>query len=180
MDLCTQRIPHALGIATPCIAERAHRLGPPSNDRRTPRAVIVRYLNYVDRVNILKSYRNSKAPQLDGHKLLIFADYSQEVSKRCKALQPVCNTLFQQGIKFTLAYPATLRFTAPYGESKSFTHPEDAWHYLQSNLRLPMDTSGPPPPPSHRVSAPRDQRSPRKDPAKKLRLTDMSGRYKPA
>lgn len=57
---------------------------PLQNDRRSPCPVIVRYLNYSDRVALLRSFRKSKALQLDGHKLLMFADYSQEVSRRRK------------------------------------------------------------------------------------------------
>lgn len=78
-------VPHAsrvtLGLKSLCLVERAHRLLSPSNHRLSPRPVIVRYLNYLDRVALLQSFHNSKALQVDGHKLLMFADYSQEVSQ---------------------------------------------------------------------------------------------------
>lgn len=101
-DICTLRIRSALGITTSCMVERAHSIGTP-NDRHTPDPVIVRNLNYTNRVNILRSFRNSKSFQLDSHKLL-FADYSQEVSRRRKAFHPIFKALFQKGVKFTLAY----------------------------------------------------------------------------
>lgn len=132
-------------------------------------------LNYTDRVNILRSFRNLKSFQLDGHKLILFADYSQEVSRRRKAFQPICQALFQKGVKFTLAYQATLHFTDPSGDPKSFSHPEEASHYLQAYLHIPMDTSNGPAPP--RTTEPRDQRSPRKDPPKRFRFSN-SGRNK--
>lgn len=91
----------------------------------------------MDRVNILKSFWNSKLLQLDGNKLLLFTDYSQEVSQ---SFQQICQALFQNSIKFTLAYPATLRLTDSSGEQKSFTHPDEASHFMQSYLHIPMDT----------------------------------------
>lgn len=65
-------------------------------------------LNYADRVAILKSFHNANSFQLDGHKLLIFADHSQEVSRRRKSFQPIYSALHLKGVKFTLAYPAIL------------------------------------------------------------------------
>lgn len=166
-------ISHALGITMPCIVKRAHQLGPPSNDRGIPRPVIVRYLNYSDRVNILKSFRNSKSLQLDGHKLLLFAGYSPEISLKRKAFQPIRAALYQKGVKFTMAYPPILRFTDPSGDSKSLPHPEEAQQYMQAYLHILIDTLAPSTP-SH-LATPRDQHSPSKDLAKKCCLSDSSG-----
>lgn len=139
----------------------------------TQRPIIVRYLNYADRFNILRSFWNFKSLQLDSHKLLLFEDYSQEVSHRSKEFQPICAALYKNKIKFTLAYPAILRFTDPSDNSKSFSHPEEAMHFLQAYLHTPVDTSAPSTP--SRLPEPRDQRSPKNDPAKKLCLTDFYG-----
>lgn len=111
-DICTSDIPSTLGITSLCIVERAHRMETPSNEERTPQPVIVSYLDYTDRVNVLKSFRNSKSLQIDGFKLLLLVDYSQEVSRRWKAFQPICAALYQKGVKFTLAYPA-IQFHRP-------------------------------------------------------------------
>lgn len=110
---------------------------------------------------ILKSFRNAKSLQLDSHKLLLSADYSQEVALRCKAFQPSCNTLFQKGIQFTLAYPAILKFTNQSGEPNSFTHPGKATNYIQAYLYISMDIQ-PPAAPSLSPNN-RDLRSPKKD-----------------
>lgn len=142
-DICSTHIPCTLGISSPFTVERAHQLGAPSKDRCTPRPVIVRFLNYADRVNILKSFSNSKSLQLDSYKLLSFADYSQEVSRRCKASQPICAALLQKGVKFTLVNPAILRLSDPAGDPKTHSHPEKAMQYLQALLYIPMDTSAP-------------------------------------
>lgn len=117
-DISIRHISNALGITTPCMMEKAHCLGTPSNDRCTPHPVIVCYLNYMDRVSILKSFCNSKLLQLNGNNLFMFTDYSQEVSRRRKAFQTICQALYQKGVKFTLAYPANLRLTDPSGDPK--------------------------------------------------------------
>lgn len=103
--------PGSSGISTPCIVKRDHRLGAPSNDRHSACPIIVCYLNFSDRVYILRLFWKSKSLQLNGHKLLMFADYTQEVLCRCKAFQPICTALYQKDIKFTLAFPAVLCFT---------------------------------------------------------------------
>lgn len=73
-------------------------------------------------VAILKSFQNAKSFQLEGHKLLIFADYLQATH----LLSP-------------LAYPAILRLTDQAGETKSSSHPEEAASYLFSYLHIPPD-----------------------------------------
>lgn len=172
-ELCNTRIPAALGITTPCIVERAHRMGAPSNDRRSPRPTIVRHLKYLDRVAILKSFRNVNFFQLEGHKLLIFADYSQEVSCKHKVFQPICSALHLKGVKFTLAYPAILHLTNQAGETKSFSHPEDAASYLQVHLHIPQELS--PMDTSRYPKGPREQRRPRKDPPKRILYSNNPG-----
>lgn len=53
--ICT--LPQALGLATKCTVERAHRLGGFIPDSKTPWQVIVRYLNYADKNSILQKFR---------------------------------------------------------------------------------------------------------------------------
>lgn len=112
-DLCPIHIPKALGLHEKCVVEWAHRLGALSNERKSPRPIIVWFLNYGDRSAILQSFHNLCSLQIDGHKFLIFADYSPKVSCRHKSFQPICSALHQRGIKFTLAYPAILHFHPP-------------------------------------------------------------------
>lgn len=112
---------------------------------------------------------------IEGHKLLLFADYSVEVSRKRKEFQPVCAELYKRGIRFTLAYPAVLRLQAPDGEQIILQSLDKANAFLQSLS------------PSHTASdsyadrvkhGPREQRSPRKDPPKRLKpsaLLDQPG-----
>lgn len=85
MRLCTKVIPEALGILTPTPVDRAHRLGPINADRKTPRATIAAYLHYTDKAMILQRFRNNRHLVIEDISLLIFADYSAELSKRRSA-----------------------------------------------------------------------------------------------
>lgn len=106
--------------------ERAHRIGAQSEDRTRPRPVIARYLNYADCTDLLQAFRKSRSVEFEGQKILLFADYSAEVSRKRKDFQQVCNELYKKGIHFTLAYPAILRLQAPDGEQLTIHSPEKA------------------------------------------------------
>ncbi|XP_018430616.1 PREDICTED: DENN domain-containing protein 3-like, partial [Nanorana parkeri] len=66
------------GFPAPCKVKRAHRVGPLNTERKTPRPVIVRFLDYTDRLAALQAYRAKKELHLEEKRLLIFADYSAE------------------------------------------------------------------------------------------------------
>lgn len=170
LDICTSALPEALGLHRRCTVERAHRIGAPSNEQNRSRPIIAKYLNYADRPDILQSFRKSRSVLIEGHKLLIFADYSAEVSRKCKEFQPVCAELFKRNVSFTLAYPAVLCLQAPDGEQLKFQSPEKATaflHTLSSPAKHPSSDTY-----TEKVkSGPREQRSPRKDLPKHLKHT---------
>lgn len=83
-ELCAQHILEALGLPAPCTMEHAHLMGAFATDRKSPRPIIAKYLNYSDKAVILQKYRQSRSLQIDGVKVLIFTDYSIEVSKKEK------------------------------------------------------------------------------------------------
>lgn len=120
LDLCQTALPKALGIHHPCIAERAPRLGPPQQDRQTPRPVIVQYLNYADRQLFLQQFRNRTEVLIDDNALLLFTDYSAEVSRKRRAFSTVCSKLHRDKIRFMLVCPATLKVTLPGGATTLF------------------------------------------------------------
>lgn len=78
---------------------------------------------------------------IDGHRLLIFADYSQEVSGKRRAFSPVCASLYNYRIKFILAYPAIQHVETPSGERVTFLKPEEAEEFVQ---KLPNDMQSSP------------------------------------
>lgn len=130
LELCQVDIPRALGLREQCIAERAHRVGPLFTDRQSPRPIIVRYLNYVDRLNVLQKFRTQNTLDIEGHRLLLFADYSAKLSKKRRAFSTIRTQLHNKKIKFVLTYPAVLRITTPDGDQHPFEDPEEAEQFL--------------------------------------------------
>lgn len=58
-------------------------------DRKSPRPIIAKYLNYSDKTFILQKFRQSRSLQIDGMRVFIFADYFIEVSKKKEGF-PTC------------------------------------------------------------------------------------------
>lgn len=122
MLFCEQELPTALGLPHRCKVERAHRLGPDlrpdktikthstSEARERPRQVMVKYLDYTDKTNILCVFKRLKEGlNVRGHKILISGDFSAEVVQKRRAFSPLCSTLCHRQICFALLYPAILR-----------------------------------------------------------------------
>lgn len=124
LELCKCAIPFALGMKHSCMVKRAHRLGQPHPKRTSLRPIIANFLNCQKKIAILQQFRRAGSMRIERHKLLMFADYSQEVSRK-RDFSQICATLHSKHIKFTLAYPATLYVQASIGVKMSFTTPID-------------------------------------------------------
>lgn len=123
-------------------SEKAHRLGPPNPECISPRAVIVEYLNYADKAEILQYYRRDKVLEVKGFRLLLFADDSLKVLHKRKVFSQVCGSLYHKEVKFTLAYPTILHVQPPSGERVSFTTPQEAKSFIHSLKPVPpLETS---------------------------------------
>lgn len=131
IDSCSRHA-LALGMTSPCIVERPHRLGMLQPEKQGSRPAIAKYLNYAEKAQILQRFRSKGELIVGGHSILLFADYSPEVSRKRKAFGKVCSALFEQQIKFALLYPATLHVTTQNGKQLSFTDPLEAEAYLGS------------------------------------------------
>ncbi|XP_069830657.1 uncharacterized protein [Dendropsophus ebraccatus] len=139
LHLCEVTLPTMLGIQHPCKVEKAHRLGPNMRSgpnkgippglqqKERPRLSIVKYLDFTDKVAIRKAFRNRREPlELDGHRLLIFGDFSAEVTRRRRLFSPICTALYQQQVRFALIYPATLKVFHQDGSFSTFTSVDEA------------------------------------------------------
>lgn len=152
--------------------ERAHCIGPQQDQQPKPRLVIVRYLNYANKHILLQHYCRARGLSADCHKLLLFTDYSVEVSKQRKSFAPICSQLHQHNLKFSLAYPAVLRLHSPQGDKMSFTSSADAQQYVESLLVGDMASTSimddtPSAPSSPAPSSSKHQISPVKYPSKR-------------
>lgn len=137
MDICQTDIPRAMGLKVQYTAERAHRIGPPLQDRQSPRPVIVRYLNYADKNTILQKFWSQASLEIDGIRLLLFADYSAKLSKKRKLFSPLCSMLHDKKIKYALTYPAILRITSADGQQRAFEDTEEAEAFINSHIEHP-------------------------------------------
>lgn len=112
------------------LAEAAHH----------PRLVIMKHLDFNDKMEILCAYRKKETTlQLKGTKILLFEDFSVEVSKRHRAFGEVCSQLFHWKTRFRLVYPATLIMSPEDGPPQSLTAPEKAKKAL--NKRFPVENT---------------------------------------
>lgn len=91
--------------------ERAHRVGPlkepkkltSSNTNQIPRQIICKYFCYSDKEDILRVYRLRREPLIiRGFKVLLFADYSAEVTKKVEPLVIYERDSTGRGLDFNL------------------------------------------------------------------------------
>lgn len=95
--LCETDLPRALGVDRRCHVERAHRIGQdaphrtPSKDGRDklPRQVIMCFLDFNDKTDILKAFRRRNTTlELKGAKILLFEDFSADVAGHRRPIAP--------------------------------------------------------------------------------------------
>lgn len=140
-DMCAfleKSLPEILGpenFTGPLVIERAHRIGRFSEDRpdSPPRAVIMKFLNYADKVRIQKAARAKGTVMLDKSKLMLFSDVSADLHKKRKRFDMVKKGLRELNIpelRYGILHPATLCVTYK-GKRHLFNSPPDAQRFLQ-------------------------------------------------
>lgn len=131
-----QWLPEALQLKKPHdrpIIERAHRLGPESANIHTrPRQTIAKFLNFLDKEAILQAFRKNRQLTFRGQRILIFQDYSAQLSAKRREFTPICKVLSTHRIKFTLLYPAKLKITHN-GTIEIFDNTQQAKDFLATN-----------------------------------------------
>lgn len=110
IKLCQDVLPDLLGIKEPCVVGRAHRLGPPQpQERKSPRPVMVKYFNYMDKMAISQAFRDRRSLTYDENSLLLFAQpMFLGSARRFKN----CMLLHGKQMRFTLAYLVLPRVTS--------------------------------------------------------------------
>lgn len=93
--ICETELPRALGIQRSCRVERAHRTGRSDaaqgrsgkDSNRPPRQVIMRFLDYNDKVDLLREFRKRKDPlKIRGDKVLMFERFFSGGGKKTEIL----------------------------------------------------------------------------------------------
>ncbi len=104
-------IPQLLGqdnFPTLPIIEWAHRSPTVrQSGRASLRPVMVKLLNFQDKLKILRIAREKKL-EYNGTRVYIYPDFSADLIKRCRSFDPVKRKLRELNIKYFLRYPCTL------------------------------------------------------------------------
>ncbi len=112
--------------------ERAHRVPPrPPTPGERPRALIVKLHNFQDKARIMQAARAASQLVYKRHNISIFEDFSTAIMRKRQAFGNVKKRLREQGIRFAMTYPATLRVQHNSGE-KFFKQPTQAESFLDS------------------------------------------------
>lgn len=92
---------------TPPIIERAHRT--PTflhNERTGPRPILIKLLNFQDKVRIFRLAREKKELVFKGTR--IYPDFNAELTQKCRCFDTVKRTLRELNFKYSLWYLCTL------------------------------------------------------------------------
>uniref|UniRef100_A0A3Q1C1U7 L1 transposable element RRM domain-containing protein n=1 Tax=Amphiprion ocellaris TaxID=80972 RepID=A0A3Q1C1U7_AMPOC len=106
----------------PPVIERAHRVGGPirghapgsRESTARPRAVVMKFLNFADKVRVIQAARKKGNIFVDNNKVMFFPDLSSDLLKRRKVFDPVRKELAShsiRGLRYGIIYPATLLVT---------------------------------------------------------------------
>lgn len=128
-------------------------------DRKDPRPVIARYLNYAEKIEILQNFWNQRNLIIDGHSLLLFSNYFMEISRKCKAFGKECSLLYKRQIRFSLGYPAILYLTSRSERQHVFRDPAEVELFLTQLQEESIPEGSLPPRTNHTSSATKDQQA---------------------
>lgn len=132
MESCVRRVlSEGLGVDGEFEVERAHRsLAPLPNDGQPPRPVLIRFLRKSARDKVVKAARERRGIDWEGIRLSLFPDMTQELAEKRKTFTTVERALQRLNVRYTLAHPASLRFT---WKNQIFTSAKDAEKFIRIN-----------------------------------------------
>ncbi|KAK7895564.1 hypothetical protein WMY93_020889 [Mugilogobius chulae] len=121
-DLCmflTKWIPEVLGAENfggplPLLIESARRVGRLQDTAMHPRVVIMKFLNYADKVKAMAAARRKGTVYYDGKKVMFFQDFSTDLIKQRKTFDTVKRLLSSLSIpdlRFGIIHPAKMLVT---------------------------------------------------------------------
>ena len=108
--------------------ERVHRVGPKRDDGRS-RHVLARFLRFSAREAVLRAAREKRRVEWEGNRISFFQDLSQDVLQQRRKFDMVKKQLQEQGMSYSMVYPATLKVSVN-NRSHTFTSPDAAAAFL--------------------------------------------------
>lgn len=129
-------IPETLGkerFTSPLVVERAHRVpGFRANSNAPPRALIMKFLNYRDKVQVMVAARAKGDILVGAERVRFFPDQSTELREKCRAFDGVKAKFKERGARYGILYPAVLLVTLD-GRRHTFKTPSEAEKFLRSS-----------------------------------------------
>lgn len=111
----TRLIHQVLGqenFSSPLMIERAHRSPTVrQNPRDKPRPILIKLLNFQDKVRILRLAREKKQLEFQGSRIFIYPDFSAELTKKRRSFDSVKRKLRNLNMNYFIRYPSTLCVT---------------------------------------------------------------------
>ena len=114
--------------------ERAHRTPPRApQPGAPPRSLIAKFLNFRDKVAILRLAREKGPLKFNGNNISIYPDFSAEVQRQRVSFAAVKDRLRNEGLPYAMLFPAKLRIIHE-GKAHFCTCPKDAMAWLDARF----------------------------------------------
>uniref|UniRef100_A0A3B1JIU5 L1 transposable element RRM domain-containing protein n=1 Tax=Astyanax mexicanus TaxID=7994 RepID=A0A3B1JIU5_ASTMX len=135
IDFVAGLLPKLLGesnFESPLLVDRAHRsLRPRPPDGARPRPIIARIHLFQAKEKILQLRRSTGPLQFQGHKILIFPDYTSAVIEKRRQFAETLGVLREMKITHSLRFPARLQVTFD-NQLHTFLEPSGARVFVES------------------------------------------------
>lgn len=134
-------IPEALNkvaLQSSVVLERAHRIGPLRDNKTPPRTLIMKFLNYKDKLAVTEAARAKKEIKYKDQQVRFYPDLAEGIQKMRKQFDPIRKELRNLGIRHGLIHPARLLITYE-GKTCTLKTPQEAQDFIQE---IRKDTSG--------------------------------------
>lgn len=140
IQFMSQLIPSLLGrenFPSSPVIERAHR-SPTQRpkDRDTPRPIIMKMLNFQDKMKIIRLARAKRKVEFNGSRVYFNPDLSADLARRHKSFANIKRELRDRKIKYFVRYPCTLCVSIA-GKEQRFDCPEHAEAVLKTAPNSP-------------------------------------------
>lgn len=107
-------LPDALELAplrTKLTLERAHRIGPRTQNRSSPRTIIMKFLNYKDKETVVRAAKTKRQVLYKNQPVRFYQDVAAGVHKKQKEFDEARRQLRSMGLRYGIIPPARLLVT---------------------------------------------------------------------
>lgn len=117
-------------LQSPAVLERAHRIGPLRNNIAPPRTLIMKFLNYKDKMAVISAARAKGVIKYQGQQVRFYPDLAAGIQQQRKQFDLVRKELRTLGIRHGIMHPARLVLTHE-GRTHIFKTPQEAQDFIR-------------------------------------------------